>query len=243
MITLLNLALFIFVVLSLLWWGFLIKKCPPRISKLRRAYYDWQDRQYEKSIGCDFGGIIHHSDLKLTAAGGEYGNSYQAAWTRNIRVLLNQALKLNAYPQNFIDIGSGKGKVCIYAALHPQLVCSQTQVVGIELDSQLLAASKHNITNLTKRLGAAGKLYKFASIRCERADALTYKLPQGKSIIFIFNSLRGEGFTKMMKNFAAQMGPHDLICYANDVERQTMLNLGFKEHYSDRKFKLSVWSH
>lgn len=204
-----------------------------RISKVRRSFYDWQDKRFEKITGCDFGGIIHFSQLKFNSSGGQYGNSYQAAWTRNIKVLLKQALKINKNPSNFIDIGSGKGKVCIYAAMLPQL--TKTNICGIELDKTLVEIS---IENKKK----ARKLFFADNVQFIRDDALTYNLPtHGSSIIFLFNTLRGEGFLQMMKRFKGQMTPQDIICYSNDVERETMFYLGFTEVYSDRKFKISIW--
>lgn len=69
---------------------------------------------------------------------------------------------------NFIDIGSGKGKACIYAARKFKF----NKIIGIDFSKELTDIAKSN----KQKLGARHQNIKFI-----HADATEWKIPEGKT--------------------------------------------------------------
>src|SRR5665213_2581673 len=78
----------------------------------------------------------------------------------------------------FLDIGSGKGKVLFSAAAMPF-----KRIVGIEEAAGLHVAAVCNIA------AYRSNTQQCRAIEAVHADALTYPLPQGPLLLFIFNAL------------------------------------------------------
>ena len=86
------------------------------IEVIKRKLFGFEDYLYEKRHSFDFGGIILQKNLvaenkeSLMSA-----TAYHAVWCYNVRKLISEAHKEGHCFENFIDIGSGKGKACFFA--------------------------------------------------------------------------------------------------------------------------------
>jgi SAM-dependent methyltransferase len=109
--------------------------------------------------------------------GVQYGATPVEAFSRLLRSL--QIGSPSAF--TFIDLGCGKGRLLVLAAMH-----GFGHVVGVELDGELLAQAQRNISSWQKRRG------KGASVELVRADAARYRFPLAPIVVYMHNPF-GEG--------------------------------------------------
>lgn len=77
---------------------------------------------------------------------------------------------------SFVDLGAGKGRAVLSAALH-----SYAEVIGVEFAPALARIAQANVEGLPSGLIKAGSI----AIRCEDAGAT--RLPEGPLVLFLFN--------------------------------------------------------
>jgi SAM-dependent methyltransferase len=112
----------------------------------------------------------------------------------------------------FIDVGSGKGRVLLLAALH-----GFKRVIGIELGVELHDAACRNIARMRGRLGSA----KVTSIR---ADATRFDFPPEPTLCFLNNPFDAAVLDRLLDRIeasrAATPRPFTLIYYhSNHADR------------------------
>jgi CelD/BcsL family acetyltransferase involved in cellulose biosynthesis len=90
-----------------------------------------------------------------------------------------RAMRLVGHRANgftFVDLGSGKGRVLMLAALRPF-----RRVIGVEISERLHDAAAGNVAAFSARNRGA------APIECLCADASAYELPEGDLAVFLYN--------------------------------------------------------
>jgi len=80
----------------------------------------------------------------------------------------------------FLDYGCGKGRAVVLAAMLPF-----ARVIGIELSEVLAAVAEEQVRKTIKKL-------KCSRVEIVCADARSYLIPSEVTIIFLFNSFRGD---------------------------------------------------
>jgi hypothetical protein len=129
----------------------------------------------------------HHvetaAEIQLNAAGvstadAARGNGVYRAVTEKVFRAALGSVKIDAREFTFVDIGSGKGKVLFMASDYPF-----KRIVGIEYATGLHEIALRNVAS-----------YRSDSQQCTAiepvyGDALTYSLPAGPLVLFIFNAL------------------------------------------------------
>lgn len=111
---------------------------------------------------------------------------------------------------DFVDIGSGKGRVAMLAAQH-----GFRRVVGIELNEELHDVAVANLAAARPRLGDA-------DIELHRGSALDHELPDGPLVVFMFNPFTGRVFADMLTRLEdrARRSAEPLwLVYVNPIER------------------------
>lgn len=81
------------------------------IDAINRKFYAAEDFLFEKRLGIELSGNVNASNLITTFTTKSHAVEYRPVYTRNLRELFNEAEKTGYSFENFIDIGSGKGKV------------------------------------------------------------------------------------------------------------------------------------
>jgi SAM-dependent methyltransferase len=197
------------------------------LNLLKRKCYEIEDKLFEFKIGLDFSGVITKDKFTVeNDFSKENSTAYQAVYSRNIKKLIYRAFKTRIQFDSFIDIGSGKGKACFFAATTKKF----KSIIGIEFSKDLNEISlKYNEKKKIKNLYFLNK------------DALDYILPESNNIIFMFNPFN----TIIMKKFIENNLDHfkkyeSLIAYANDVEIDILNHLGFSIIYRDATRKISL---
>jgi SAM-dependent methyltransferase len=77
----------------------------------------------------------------------------------------------------FVDLGSGKGRVLMLAALRPF-----RRVIGVEISQRLHDTAVGNVAAFSARYRDDS-----APIECLCADASAYELPEGDLVVFLYN--------------------------------------------------------
>lgn len=189
--------------------------------------FNLEDYLFEKAGKFDFGGVIKNENLVSNDKEAlVHATAYQAVWCRNLRELFDEAYKYNSRFENFIDIGSGKGKACIYA--HQKF--SFQKIIGIEFSEPLVKIANQN------KLRAESINIDFLHL-----DATTYQLPPADTIVFLFNPFDGIVLEKFIRNNLCHFQQHNsVIAYANDAQRKSLNILGFETIFRNQTRKISL---
>jgi SAM-dependent methyltransferase len=136
---------------------------------------------FDQRYGTDTSGLIgggslatgHSHDVYITAYAGIAPSRLEAALDR-WRASIGSA-RVEDY--TFVDLGCGKGRALLLASRMPF-----REVIGIELNPQLAAIAQHNVERW-KDLSEAR-----SQITIQIGDATTPSLPDGPTVLFLYNS-------------------------------------------------------
>jgi predicted RNA methylase len=137
------------------------------------------DRRREAPFGISSEGHIELHELAIDSENHTLGFPYVPSPGRLIDALLfNIEEDLSRF--NFIDFGSGKGRVLLVASHYPF-----RQVVGVEFSPELHEIAKENI-----------RRYQNPARRCQAvhsicADAATFALPEHACVLYFNNPFAG----------------------------------------------------
>ena len=197
------------------------------IEVIKRKLFGFEDYLYEKRHSFDFGGIILQKNLvaenkeSLMSA-----TAYHAVWCYNVRKLISEAHKEGHCFENFIDIGSGKGKACFFAKSRHLF----KNIIGVEFSKPLV-----EIANRNKEKVTSDNIF-FLNI-----DAVDYKLPSQSNLVFLFNPFDNLILEKFILNNLDNFKIYkSIIAYANDLERASLFKLGFQTIFRDQTRKISL---
>lgn len=195
------------------------------LEQVRRWCFGLEDRWFDWRLGIDTRGVVPPAQLgDPHAAARRHATSYQAVWTRNLRVLLREAAR-RQHAEVFIDVGSGKGKACFYAA--PRF----SRVIGVEYAGELVAEARRN----QERTG-------LANIEFVHADAAQYDVPGEAALVFLFNPFDAVILGRFLeRNTARLKASGSLVAYANDLQRQALEQAGFACVFREPARNISLW--
>lgn len=189
---------------------------------------DWRDRLSQRWHGIDVEGIlpitaIATPDLALSSR----GTFYQPIPIRFLKLILNRAKATGVPFKNFIDLGCGKGKACLFMARSGVF----RRVIGVDVSPQLLKIAHEN------RAQAAN----LVATEFIEADAQTFRLPQGPSLVFLFNPFDAIALSRFISvNLDHFKKTGSIIAYAFDVERGVLADHGFYTIWRDAKTRMSL---
>jgi hypothetical protein len=193
-----------------------------------RLLFLLEDFIFEKKYALDLRGVIKNVDLSVSNKNSfSHASAYQAVWCRNLNQLLHEALKTGYKFENFIDIGSGKGKACIYSYtknLFPK-------IIGIEFSEPLIEIANKNKNKMNSNT---------INFICE--DAANYKLPNELNLVFMFNPFDLVVLEKFISSNLNHFIEHNsLIAYANDIHGKYLTEVGFKIIFENKKRKIAIY--
>ncbi len=187
-----------------------------------------EDYLFEKMNRLSLESIVNREMLKNSVKTNiKHATYYQPITCRNLKVILEQAKKTGVAFDHFIDLGSGKGKACFYAARTLKV----KKFIGVEFSLSLVKAANRNKTIFGNR-----------NISFVNDDAATWRLPEGKCLVFLFNPFDDIILEKFIANNYAHFKRHEtVIAYAYDAHRETLLLNGFRTIYRAADRKLSLY--
>ena len=185
------------------------------------------DVAFEKRHSLDLGGFIRNKDLETVfSASLPHARAYEAISCAAVGRLLDEANKTGIVFDNFIDIGSGKGKACFYAAAKG----SFAKIIGVEFSGPLVEVADANKT----RFGAQ-------NISFLNMDATAFSLPAGDNLVFLFNPFGEVVLRQFLKNNIDRFRQsRTVIAYANDQHRQCLAKLGFATLFRNQDSQCSL---
>ncbi len=162
--------------------------------------------------------------LKEHTISDDYGH-YQPNYVFLIKKVLKQ-LKLTKN-QNFIDLGSGKGRVLLIAAQYGFEV-----VRGVEFSKPLCEIAQRNVEIFKK------KVSKLSPIEIDNMDARDYVFSEKDSVIFMYNPFNGSIFETVIKNLKVSIERHPrtvTLIYMHPTEKdrvESILPITSKQAYT-----------
>jgi SAM-dependent methyltransferase len=91
----------------------------------------------------------------------------------------------------FVDLGCGMGRIVRQAARRPF-----RRVVGVEISPRLLATARANLQRERDALACR-------DVELLKMDALDYEIPPDATHIYLFNTVVGEPFRRLLRNIVA----------------------------------------
>jgi SAM-dependent methyltransferase len=197
------------------------------VEAVQRQIFEWEDSFFEKWHGLELGPVFHAELVSDDKDSSEHATAYQAVWCRNLREIFTQTSRVNVAPLNFIDIGSGKGKACLYAAKK----MSYKKIIGIDFSEPLIAISQEN----AQRFGRADIVFK-------HADARKFFLPDARNLVFMFNPFDDVILREFIENNLEHFQQRkSIIAYANDLHRNVITEIGFATLFRNENRRISLY--
>jgi SAM-dependent methyltransferase len=184
------------------------------LRKLKRSDEQWAkakaeaDAAFDTEMGTQTGGIQKVADLTVVGENAKFGVDHIASDPMTIRAALARlslsgggAESLKKY--TFIDLGSGKGRALILAALN-----NFRRVIGVEFAKELHEVAKENTARLSH------------IIELVNADATTFEFPNEPLIVYMFNPFGSVIVRKVADNLLAswKANPRPIqVVYSNPV--------------------------
>ena len=130
---------------------------------------------FDRRYGVSTGGEVEVADSDLPGPHRAHAVKYQATHERVMEHVLAH-LPVRPETTSFVDVGCGKGKAVLMAAMRPFAF-----VLGVELSPAYCAIARRNLA----RFPAEARRCEDVEILC--ADATAFPLPAGDTAYYLFN--------------------------------------------------------
>jgi Methyltransferase domain len=189
------------------------------VSKLRpsvrRAIAEREQRAaaFDALMGVDTSGIIHPLDLDVVSENVVHAVSYRGSDPDSVMRAL-QMLEIEHRNFEFIDFGSGKGRVVLLAATF-----AFRRVVGVEFSEHLDRVARENLQRSRR------DAFKCSDIHLVCGDAVHYRLPASSLVCYFCNPFGAAVMSQVLANVrqAYAADPRDIyIVYYNPKESQLL---------------------
>jgi SAM-dependent methyltransferase len=183
-----------------------------------------------KIRGYDFGGNISNKELVTEFENVlAHATAYQPSRIHDINDFLKEIRFTGLKFDTFLDVGCGKGLVCIHVAKKLNI----QKIIGFDFSKPLIEVALKNLDKSQHK-----------NISFIVDDATKYLINDENTLIFLFNP-----FDEMVLNeFIKNNIPHFLknksaIVYSNDMQRQVLIKHGFETIYRSQKSNTSIWKY
>jgi SAM-dependent methyltransferase len=182
---------------------------------------------FTRRLSLDFDGFIPREQLVATSAEAlANSHNYKRYTNFHMKRLLREGLRTGIPFTNFVDVGCGKGHPCIIARKY----FGFANVYGVDFSAPLIDIANQNLAKTG-----------YGNVHFLVADATTWKLPDGDSLVLLnnpFNEVIVEKFlTSNLDHFRKY---RSLIAYGNDLHRSTVCRAGFEILYRSIRYEQSI---
>jgi hypothetical protein len=168
---------------------------------------------FDRRLGVDTEGVIHPEELGFS----------DDRYTRYVPTALGSLRRIlppREVDQDdvLLDLGSGKGRVVLQAALNYPF----RRVYGVELSEQLHAVAERNLEAGRDRL-------RCQDVRLVNANALDFEIPDDVTVVWLYNPFVGEVFEAVVAKLLASVdrAPRRVrVVYGNPIEEAALLRTG-----------------
>lgn len=182
-----------------------------RLARVRDVFFDW--RHGVETTAPVALPELTDVDPSIAAHAVHYEATSVAKFARAMGILAPRYAS-----RSFIDLGSGKGRVLLLAALRPF-----RRVIGVEISPALHAQAQANAAAFARRNPRA------RAVECVCADASEYEMPEGDLVVFLYNpfdaTLLDKACSRLLANIARNPRELDLV-YVNPVHFEVIERTG-----------------
>jgi SAM-dependent methyltransferase len=198
------------------------------LDALSWFYHRAEYHAFVRRHSLDFDGFVDRKDLVAQSAESlSNSHNYSPYSSFLLKRLLQEALDTGIPFENFVDVGCGKGQPCIFAKKY----FGFANVYGIDFCEPLIDAARRNLAKLP-----------YDNVRFLVADATSWKVPDGSSLVFLFNPFNGTILEKFLESNLAHFARYpSLIAYGFDEHRSTICRLGFEMIFRSYRQRQSIF--
>ena len=166
-------------------------------------------------MGVETSETLEAEDLDASADARLHASGYEATSPAAFREVMNTltGLRVPLERYAFLDLGSGKAAVLLYALRYPF-----RRVLGVELSARLHGVAQRNLET-ARRLNP-----RLASREVENVcmDVTTYPIPPEPVICFLYNPFKGATLDRVVENVGRSLADHPrdlLVVYYHRISR------------------------
>lgn len=173
--------------------------CQRLCISIKRFLYKFQiflDSKFDKMHGTDTSGVVPLKDLEIKSENIKEANWYGPMPVKVFRQIMDN-LTVDFDKYEFIDLGSGKGRVLLLASEY-----GFRKITGIEFASDLHRISSRNIAIVER--------YTRKSSRIETIcmDATKFVIPEVPVVLFFHSPFKGQVMECVIKNILRSFAKH-----------------------------------
>lgn len=188
---------------------------------LNTSWFDWR-------TSLDTAHSVAIADLNLPSdiRGDEV--EYLPSWTVTVKRAfraLRKSLGAPALAHTFIDVGAGKGKVCIvWAGELKRAGLLGVGVRGVDISERLCAIARHNVS----RAGLSEQ------VTINHQDAVGLELGRDERVIlWLYNPFGETTLGEVLRNIRGHV---EAIIYCNPVAHETVIAEGYEAKYEEKRW-------
>jgi hypothetical protein len=164
--------------------------------QMRAWAYRSRQKAFDRRFGVNTTGTVDTHELDVDEEGRKSGNHYEAT-PRSVFLRMVRSIHIDPRRFSFVDIGSGKGAVLLYASQFPF-----KRIIGIEHSHRLNEIAEMNIRN-----------YRGSDMQCTDIatlclDATAYSLPADPLVLYFWNPFKEEMMSRMVANIERSFKEH-----------------------------------
>ena len=179
-------------------------------SNLLWKIHDYLDGSFDRKYGIDTTGVIYFDNLKNGNESISFATHYEATSVKVFKQIMKH-LNISAGQFEFIDFGSGKGRVLILAS-----ECGFKKIKGVEFLPEFHSIATKNIAIYERFIGRESHIESIC------IDATKFPIPEVPLFMFFFSPFKGDILEKVFDNIAASLAnkPREflLLFYGNNEE-------------------------
>jgi hypothetical protein len=171
------------------------------LRALRTRAQEARQRRFDRRYHVATAGPLPVRDMDVDPEKRKSGTAYQPT-PRSVFLRMLKSVDLAYHDDTFVDIGSGKGAVLLYASGFPF-----RQILGIEYSPKLHQVAESNI-----------RRYSHPDMRCRClaavcTDAVEYPLPDGPLVLYLHNPFGEDVMSRLIRNIEASLrgNPREVI--------------------------------
>jgi hypothetical protein len=185
---------------------------------------------FDLEFGVRTSGLVAGRHLALGRGSDRHATAYYAVAPSVFQAMIARWRRFTPLPPldqfTFIDVGAGMGRAMLLGAEHPF-----SAVVGVELHPTLARIARRNLAIWRAQGRAQGRT--LAGMRVYCRDAVTFKLPPGPCVAFLFNPFAGPVMRAVLRAWSVQLEkdprPFELLYVNNEQDGVIERQAGFKQ--------------
>jgi len=178
------------------------------------------DRGFDLQYGVDTGGVVELDEMESPAGPLENAHRYETIDPAWFNALISKMDIDNVAKFQFLDIGSGKGRVLMLGAL-----AGFRNIIGVEIDEGLHSSATSNMETFSKHVP-------LADFVLHNVDIRDFDIPLGPVLCFANNPFGQPLFQRLVTKIEESLSAHPrelLFVYLHDDHAEAFLGQNWAE--------------